>query len=80
MTLNGSNAWLSRDVTVSATNLVSTTISVSIPLNVIFNAVPCKPSLFARFLDNQEFLQAVSHKTKAVVSLPEELVICKSVT
>ena len=54
--------------------------SVFIPLTVSFNAVPCKPSLAARLSDTQELLQAVSHKTNAVVLVPEELVSFSSVT
>ena len=45
--------------------------SVFIPLMVSFSAVPCKPSLAARLSDTQELLQAVSHKTNAVVPVPE---------
>ena len=54
--------------------------SVFIPLMVSFNAVPYKPSLAARLSDTQELLQAVSHKTNAVVLVPEELVSFSSVT
>ena len=45
-----------------------------------FNAVPCKPSLGAWLSDTQESLQAVLHKTNAVVLVPEELVSFSSVT
>ena len=48
--------------------------SVFIPLTVSFNAIPCKPSIAARLSDTQELPQAVSHKTNAVVLLPEKLV------
>ena len=45
-----------------------------------FSAIPCKPSLSERLPATQELLLEVSHKTKALVSKPDELNNCNSVT
>ena len=54
--------------------------TVFMHLTVSFNAVPCEPSLAARLSDTQELLQAVSHKTNAVVLVREELLSLSSFT
>ena len=59
---------------------MSMSSSVFTPLMVIFNAVPCKPSLSARRTDTQKILQAVSLKTSDVVLAQEELVKFSFVT
>ena len=64
----------------SRSTFVSMSSSVFLPLTVSFNAVPCKPSLAATISDTQDVEQVVSHKTNAVVLLPEELVRFSSVT
>ena len=61
-------------------HILSMSSSVFIPLTVSFKAVPCKQSLSTRLSDTQELLQAVLHKTNAVVLVPEEIVSFNSVT
>ena len=78
--MKASKFWSLWVVTVNWTIFVSISSSVFIPLTVSFNAVTCKPSQSARLSDTQELLQAVSHKTNAVVLVPEELVSFSSVT
>ena len=72
--------WFLWVVTVNWTTFVSMSFSVFIPLTVSFKAEPCKPSLSARLSDTQELLQAVSHKAKALVLAPKDLVSFNSVT
>ena len=66
------NAWRSWSFacTVNWTTFVSEFFSVY-NLDDQFNALPCRPSLAARLSDTQELLQAVSHKTNAIVLVPE---------
>ena len=78
--VNGSKSSCSLGFTVTSTTLVSNTSSVLIHLTIYFSALPCKPSLSARLPATLKILEAVSYKTKALVSKPDELTKCNSDT